>query len=356
MLEHGRGQTNAIHRAKFYNGQLHGVNCHIFLSELTLNGLDELSLILLIENEVMSHRRHHHVQTAEEALAFWRELYSKPLLKQWLERSRSGQTKKQRLQSSIVATPNMMSEAVCYDVMLSKMLRTVVPKSKLLQVVSKRDEYGLTLLHRAAGSGNPDSMKVILDLYPASQHLQTISTRESEKKRTVLHIASETGNSEMVKLILSLLPESQRLPVVSLKDQFDSTALHCAAMSKNKESAVIILKLLPESQRLQAMSAQDICGRTMLHCCANLESVLAVLDLLPELERSQIVCMRTMTGDTILHDAVSTLREDFDFVRAVLDSLPESQRLKTLKMHLSSDETTRSLREFLRAYASNLKL
>ncbi len=53
------------------------------------NAFDELSLILLIENEIT---RHHGVKTMQEAIAFWRKVNDEkeyPLFRPWLERDGS---------------------------------------------------------------------------------------------------------------------------------------------------------------------------------------------------------------------------------------------------------------------------
>ncbi len=51
------------------------------------NVIDELSLILVIENEIT---RYHGAHTMKEAIDFWQEVCREnPLLKQWLERDGS---------------------------------------------------------------------------------------------------------------------------------------------------------------------------------------------------------------------------------------------------------------------------
>ncbi len=123
------------------------------------HALDELSLTLLIDNEIT---RNHQVFTLEEAIHFLKRVCQKPLLRQWIAGVRIGQ--------SIGLTRQLLFEAVCYDVMLVKMLRAT-PESFRSQFLNhhQRNEFESTLLHRAALSDNPESIKAILAFYPESQ-------------------------------------------------------------------------------------------------------------------------------------------------------------------------------------------
>ncbi len=93
------------------------------------HALDELSLILLIENEIT---RHHQVSTLEGALHFLRGVCKRHLLRQWLHRDDSTGT-------PINPTRHMICEAVCYEVMLAKMFKTF-PESEQMQIVREFDE------------------------------------------------------------------------------------------------------------------------------------------------------------------------------------------------------------------------
>ncbi len=58
-----------------------------------------------------------------------------------------------------------------FAVMCVKMLHSV-PESDRLRFVSEQDWLGMTLLHRVASSGNIETIKAILDVYPESDRLQ----------------------------------------------------------------------------------------------------------------------------------------------------------------------------------------
>ncbi len=102
------------------------------------NGYDERSLILLIDNEIT---RDHEVRTRGEAIAFWRDVQRNPWLRQWLNRNSS------TVDESLKYPQRMLSAAVYYDVMLSKMLR-MLPDP--FAIVNRPDEFGMTIVHYAA--------------------------------------------------------------------------------------------------------------------------------------------------------------------------------------------------------------
>ncbi len=90
----------------------------------------------------------------------------------------------------------MLSDAAPYEVMLSKMLRTVPePKLRLLSV-NENVIRGQTPLQCIAGSGNVASIKTVLNLYPESEWLQVVDL-EDNSRRTVLHHVAESGVSRL---------------------------------------------------------------------------------------------------------------------------------------------------------------
>lgn len=269
------------------------------------NALDELSLVLLIENEMT---RNHKVQTMEEAITFLKTVYRNPVRRTWLEGDHRHRfsTTTQTDSASITLTRDMILEAVRYDVMLTKMLRTI-PESQRLQMVNQRDFYGSTLLHDAARSGNFASIKVLLDLYPQSQHWHVVSKKGS-LGMTVLHHATFSGNCESVRFILALYPETeQRIQAVSVQDEHGRTALHYAARVGNIELIQLLLGSLPESERFQIVGMQDRSGRTVLHHASGFartdpvgasKATKAVLDLLPESTHLQPQSIRDRNKNT----------------------------------------------------------
>ncbi len=163
------------------------------------NMIDELSLILLIENEIT---RYHGVKTLKEAIVFWRNLCRRHLLKEWLERDGT--------ESITVTTVTrfMFSDALSYEVMLDKMLKFVQTDSERAQLLSEQGPFGRTLLYRVAESGNPESLKAILALYPESERSKVVS-RKDRYGWTALHYSA--GSVESLKIILALLPECREL-------------------------------------------------------------------------------------------------------------------------------------------------
>ncbi len=119
----------------------------------------------------------------------------------------------------------------------------------------------------------------------------------------MLHFAARSGNHESIKPILSLYPESERVHVVKA-DSYFGTALHFAAQSGNFESIETILSLYPESERLHALSATvRLSGKTVLSYVAasnNIEGIKAVLSLYPESQRLLVVGKLNGGGRTML--------------------------------------------------------
>ncbi len=226
------------------------------------HAIDELSLIMLIENEVT---KKHKCHTMEEAIASWKTLYRHPSLKSGLGRD--------RVVGSIVITRNMLSEAVSYDVMLAKMLQTI-PKSKRLEIVSEQDGYGWALLHIAVCESNVVSVTHILSIYPESLHIQAVSMKDSFGM-TVLHQAAVSSNpSILIKMLLNLYPETEYFQAVNARDKRGNTVLHRAIWSIDLLKC--ILSLLPENQRNQIVSEKDRKGRSPLHLASEMHNLCSI--------------------------------------------------------------------------------
>ncbi len=205
------------------------------------NALDELSLIVLIENEIT---RSHGVQTMEEAIEYWRNVCrSKSLLKQWLERDRSCSS----TVVSIKVTHHMLSCALPYEVMFSKMIRIVPTQSERLRLISEKDVLGRTLLHDVAESGNYESLKTALTLYPESERLPAlgVTTRHGSN---VLHCVADSNNIECIKAVLSLYPESQHLEAANMQNTNGETMLDIMD-AKTREAIVEWLSKSEETNR-----------------------------------------------------------------------------------------------------------
>ncbi len=288
--------------------------------------IDELSLILLIENELT---RGHSVQTVEEAMALWKNVYSRSnsLLKAWFERDddASGMT--------TTISRQMLTLAVRYEVMLGKMLRQIPQVEQKLRLVSERDKFGMTLLHRAAESGNVESIKVILALDPNPEYwFRSIVHVKDTLGGNALHCAAQSGNARAMDLILALYPSpEQRLHAVSTMNVMGETVLCRAARSGNIECVDTVLALYPESERLQALRLQETGRATVLHHVAgssNAACVQAIIDRYPESERYQAVSTPTKLGWTPLHFAARS--GHLACVETLLSHYPESQRLQAM--------------------------
>ncbi len=261
------------------------------------NAFDELSLILLIENEIT---RDHGLSTMKEAIGFWRMvLREKPSLREWLEREDSGA-------ASIRVTQGMLSAAIPYEAMFVKMLRNLGTETEQLQLVSKANGWTrMSILHRVASSGSVECLKAIIAIHPESERLQ-VAKRQNINGQDALHLAAQSGNAASIKLILDLYPEAERLPAVRSRDGSRETVLHHVANAGNLESLKLVLSLYPESEYKQAVSMQGHDGMTVLHCAASsgdVESFNFLISLYPESERLQALSLTECQGMTVLHFA-----------------------------------------------------
>ncbi len=220
------------------------------------NMIDELSLILLIENEIT---RYHGVKTMEEAIDFWRKICHKyPLLKQWLGRDGSNCVE------SIPVTRYMLSGAALYEVMLAKMLRSLPTQSERLQLVSRKCAWtGETVLHCAAYSGNPESIRLILALHPETELLRIVNIQD-DYGWVALHCVARSGNFESIQTILDVYPESERLRALNMTNHEGETVLHRVADSNHIECIRAVLSFLPKSQHPQAANRKNENGYAML--------------------------------------------------------------------------------------------
>lgn len=361
----------------------------------TAHAFDELSLIQLIENELTLFHKVSTIEEAVAfwRRLYRNRPLLRPWIEHGDNRRSSSSINSSSSSvhddTTMIATRDMISEAACYEVMLARMLRTIPEEQRisvvsmldrgertvlhhvvysgnlacikliidlyrsaadtttvgtsigdaadcndeqLQQVVNRKDrQNGITVLHYAASSSNPDSIRFILNLLPERMRLHAVG-RRGRDRMTVLHYAASSGNHESVKAILTLLPEAQRLETLCAQDRSGMTVLHYVARAGHYDSVTSILHLLPEGQRLQAVSMEDGNGDTLLHCAARStgNSVPDILRLLPEPQHTQAVSTRDRTGSTVLHDA--TRSGNIDTVRFILALYPESQRLRAVNM------------------------
>lgn len=248
------------------------------------------------------------------------------VLKRWLERDGS-------TAASMIHIKDMLFEALRYEVMLEKMLRTL-PEPERFKFVNEQNRYGWTVLQGAALWGNIASFETILALYPEPQRKQALCTHV-EEQRTLLHCVTnrgDSGDSEFIHKILALYPESERLQVARICNIEGRTALHHVAESGDIECVRSILSLYPESDRLQAICAQDQYGWTVLHYAMNsrsIECIELLLALHSASEYVQVLNMVNIKGDTALHRAARS--GHYECVRAILSLYPETQRLEAVK-------------------------
>ncbi len=298
------------------------------------NALDELSFIVLIENELT---RYHRITTKEEATKLLKSVYDNRWLKRWLEHGdrNNGDDAAPSLLSNSVTIRLLMHDAAPYEVMLVKMLCALPSEAQRLDAVSKK-ELGRTVLYQIVNAGNVESLKAILGLFTESQRLHLVNIRDVSGS-TILHWSAY--QPEAIGVILNQWPESQRLQAIGTCDNNGRTVLHYAVLSGNIESVRIILKLCPESLRPQLVNTQDRDGETILHIAArvgSLKVIRTIMEQLPESERLRALCMKDNNERNVLHWAIRGYTPipsgDPRLVKFILTVLPESQRLSVVTL------------------------
>ncbi len=200
------------------------------------------------------------------------------------------------------------------------------------------DRFGRTLLHRVATSGNPESIKHVINIYPVHLHIQILNVRDMQGKLCCITLLDHAIQSQFKPFstfipkhrnaykhyILDLLPESHLLQALEMQTNIGETVLHIAADLGHSESLKEILALFPESQRLRVLSLQTEDGKAVLHCAAESEhAIQVIMDLLPGHQRLQLVCIGDFVGEIVLHYAANL--DHFQSVCHILEALPETQ-------------------------------
>ncbi len=117
---------------------------------------------------------------------------------------------------------------------------------------------GRTVLHHVASSESLDNssklecVKTKLALYPESELLQVVCLKDREGI-TVLHHAVESVDPEMAQHIISVLPESQRSQAINSQDLKGNTILQYLNESLN---------LLPKANSSPQKRSRDIVLQT----------------------------------------------------------------------------------------------
>ncbi len=308
------------------------------------NALDELSLILLIKNEVLSTDRYlyaHGVGTMEEGINYWRNIYKNTCLRSWLERDHST--------GDVIVTLDKIVEATkhYYDVMLVKML-SITPKPELLQLMRSEERDGKTIFqHVAAKGGNLRNFKLLLAHYPESEHLEIVR-RPSRDGSTVLHSAVGSGKFEMIQFILDLYPKSEHLQAITSRNSMGWTTLHVAACILRVGLMQFVLSLCPESDtHRQTLNMQDRYGRTALHYATrfgNIDAISTILERYPEPERLQALNVPDRDGKNVLHKAAKRYATEAFYT--LLSMCPESERWEALNTQDGNGKTVLDLMEW----------
>jgi len=147
---------------------------------------------------------------------------------------------------------------------------------------------------------------------------------------TALHKAAGVGNVETIKVLMAQIPKNKLSEYIFMKDKEGLTALHWAARSNNVAALNFLLNSLAENLRMQGMSMQDKYGRAPLHLAVYFgakDTVKALLD------RGANINQKLKNGMTPLHMA------DWDpgMIEVLIQRMPVNRR-KNLINEINTDK------------------
>lgn len=127
---------------------------------------------------------------------------------------------------------------------------------------------GYTSLHIAAGAGNMDHVRQIIESVPVDQRYALVA-KETPAGTTAPAFAIINDNIEMVRYLMSFVPKEQRASLVMWRASNGVTVLHLATFHCNIEMVRLLLSYLSESHlsaehRLEIIMAEDENGHTAL--------------------------------------------------------------------------------------------
>jgi ankyrin repeat protein len=134
-----------------------------------------------------------------------------------------------------------------------------------LAAIKEKNVQGKSVLHIAASSGDVQTTKAILEIYPEDQRLAAINQKDIDGVN-VLHEAAFSSNSHVFDTILGVYTPKRRLTAIRQKDNTEGwNVLHYAACSGDVATVAAILKEFPKNQCFAFVNEKDIRGNTVLH-------------------------------------------------------------------------------------------
>ncbi len=194
-------------------------------------------------------------------------------------------------------------------------------------------ENEVTRNHRATTVR--DAINLLQSLWNWNSYLKGWMEREGNGGSILQaeHILQAVKYEVMLFKMLRAIPESLRLQFVTDRSTYyERSALHCAAMSGNIESFKAILSIYLQSDQFKAMSVRDLIGlekEGLIGLCDtayNSEMIQYLLNLLPESQRLPTVKVSDDRGRTILH----LVARCFESTKAILSLYPEELRLRAI--------------------------
>ncbi|MFJ1268153.1 hypothetical protein ACD661_06260 [Legionella lytica] len=189
--------------------------------------------------------------------------------------------------------PTLLHAVADFPEILAQNLELIADKS--LVSVKTKDQSGNSVLHKAAG--NPQSLKMVLDLYPPDE-LLTALRETNHQGETVLHLAAR--NEQSLQLLFLYFSADELCTTARAKDRSGNTALHRATI--NARALSKLLSLYPNvKQQHKALQEKNNNGDTVFHrAVPDADSLVHLLALIPKEEQKAVLNIKNKDGVTIL--------------------------------------------------------
>lgn len=189
--------------------------------------------------------------------------------------------------------PTILHVVANFPEILAQNLESLADES--LVSVKTKDEAGNSVLHKVAG--NPQSLKMVLDLYPQDE-LLTALREVNDHGETVLHLA--VRNEQSLQLLSSYFSANELFTMAREKDRSGNTVLHRATINAPALSKLLSFYPNVEEQR-KALQEKNNMGDTVFHRAVPYpDSLVHLLALIPKQEQKAVLNLKNNDRVTIL--------------------------------------------------------
>lgn len=164
------------------------------------------------------------------------------------------------------------------------------------------DREGNTALHHAARCRHIEALRLLLNMYPQSEHYNVLMTRNALGNTVIQQAVYHFSYHEsIIAAVLELLPD--RLRYLSIKqccNNRNESILQYAARAGKSDDIQVLLNYYPREERLMALSQSNKYGLDIIYYLNN-NQFLSVLGVLPYEQRLGICKRSDSSYGTVLN-------------------------------------------------------